>query len=387
MSKLIEMIKGLCSDEIVYDSICNVTELTAGDRITKSDMSDDQEYPAMGAGVVPTGYYKDWNREHCVTISRAGAGAGSIGWQAGKFWATDVCFVAAQKRDGPLIKYVYYAMKSKEKELKTHIYGGSMPKIDKTYLWKMSIPIPTREIQEEIIQILEEYEEKNRCLISEMNAELESRKKQFEYYQDTLLSFDVSKKGDYDEHDQQRISVEWLTLDAISENCDAQRKPVTKRDRKAGRYPYYGASGVVDYVDQYIYDGDYLLISEDGANLIARVTPIAFPVSGKCWVNNHAHVIRFDKMITQKYVELYLNYIDLKPFVTSAAQPKLSQNSLYKIKIPVPSISDQTIIVNQLSRLEKAYQELVSLINEEIDLRNKQYDYYRDELLSFREVS
>lgn len=190
MSNIVEMINELCPHGVAYLPVCELTEMTAGDRITKDEMSDDMQYPAMGAGVVPTGWYSDWNREYCITISRAGAGAGTIGWQEGRFWATDVCFVAAQKENGPMIKYVFYAMKAKEKDLKTHIYGGSMPKIDKNYLWHLLIPVPPVEIQEEIVRILDEYEEKNSQLIAALNDELEARQKQYEYYRDLLLTFD-----------------------------------------------------------------------------------------------------------------------------------------------------------------------------------------------------
>lgn len=97
------------------------------------------------------------------------------------------------------------------------------------------------------------------------------------------------------------------------ENLDSKRKPITSGLREAGSIPYYGASGIVDYVKDYIFDGDFLLISEDGANLLARNTPIAFSISGKSWVNNHAHVIKFDSYAERRYVEYYLNSIDLAP--------------------------------------------------------------------------
>lgn len=87
----------------------------------------------------------------------------------------------------------------------------------------------------------------------------------------------------------------------ISENHDSKRKPITSGNREAGEYPYYGASGIVDYVSGYIFDGDYLLVSEDGNNLVARSTPIAFSISGKNWVNNHAHVLEFDCYATRRY--------------------------------------------------------------------------------------
>ena len=82
----------------------------------------------------------------------------------------------------------------------------------------------------------------------------------------------------------------------ISENHDSKRKPITSGNREAGEHPYYGASGIVDYVSGYIFDGDYLLVSEDGNNLVARSTPIAFSISGKNWVNNHAHVLKYENI-------------------------------------------------------------------------------------------
>ena len=125
-------------------------------------------------------------------------------------------------------------------------------------------------------------------------------------------------------------------LPELGENLDNKRVPITGGDRKAGKYPYYGASGIVDYVADYIFDDDLLLISEDGANLIARVTPIAFPSAGKVWINNHAHVIKFKSMAMQCYVENLLNMIDISPYVTGTAQPKLNQAKLNTIPIPIP---------------------------------------------------
>ncbi len=100
---------------------------------------------------------------------------------------------------------------------------------------------------------------------------------------------------------------ETKTLNQISENLDSKRIPITKNQRKSGDIPYYGASGIVDYVADYIFDEDLLCVSEDGANLLARTYPIAFSISGKTWVNNHAHVLRFPNIVTQKFVEVYIN--------------------------------------------------------------------------------
>ncbi|MBB5330074.1 restriction endonuclease subunit S [Tunturiibacter gelidoferens] len=139
-----------------------------------------------------------------------------------------------------------------------------------------------------------------------------------------------------------------MTLDQIATNLDSRRVPITKGVPNSGEYPYYGASGIVDYVADYIFEGDTLLISEDGANLLARSTPIAFPAYGKYWVNNHAHILNFENMTTQRFVELYLESIPLDDYITGAAQPKLNQKALNSIPIPVPSLHKQHHIVGIL---------------------------------------
>ncbi|MEI7727080.1 MAG: restriction endonuclease subunit S [Bacteroidota bacterium] len=135
------------------------------------------------------------------------------------------------------------------------------------------------------------------------------------------------------------------TLAHIAENLDNKRVPVTKNVRNAGRYPYYGASGIVDYVSDYLFDDDLLLVSEDGANLLARTYPIAFSISGKSWVNNHAHILRFKDNVSQRFVEYYLNSIILDDYVSGMAQPKLNQKMLNLIPIPYPPLPEQHRIV------------------------------------------
>ncbi|MFN9176569.1 MAG: restriction endonuclease subunit S, partial [Synechocystis sp.] len=143
-------------------------------------------------------------------------------------------------------------------------------------------------------------------------------------------------------------AVEWKPLGELAENLDFMRKPVTSGLRDSGKIPYYGASGIVDYVKDYIFDGDFLLVSEDGANLVARNTPIAFSISGKSWVNNHAHILKFNTYAERRYIEYYLNSIDLTPYISGSAQPKLNQKNLNSIKIPNPSLTIQAEIVRIL---------------------------------------
>jgi len=170
-------------------------------------------------------------------------------------------------------------------------------------------------------------------------------------------------------------------------NLDSKRKPVTKDVRTAGNIPYYGASGIVDYVSDYIFDGEYLLISEDGANLIARSTPIAFSISGKTWVNNHAHVLKFENYATRRLVEIYLNSIDLRAYVSGGAQPKLNKANLNKIPIPIPSMEEQEQIVSILDRFDTLVNDISIGLPAELSARRSQYEYYRGKLLTFNEYA
>ena len=148
---------------------------------------------------------------------------------------------------------------------------------------------------------------------------------------------------------------EWAfrKLRHVAVNLDNLRVPITSSERAIGDTPYYGASGVVDYVSGFIFNEDLLCVSEDGANLVARTYPIAFPISGKTWVNNHAHVLRFESTYTQKFVEVYLNSIKLDDFITGMAQPKLNKAMLDSIPIPYPDILEQKKIADCLSSLEE----------------------------------
>lgn len=147
----------------------------------------------------------------------------------------------------------------------------------------------------------------------------------------------------------------------VCENLDSKRIPITKSKRKAGDVPYYGASGVVDYVADYIFDEDLLLVSEDGANLLARTYPIAFSVSGKSWVNNHAHVLKFEEVASQRFIEFYLNSISLEPYVSGMAQPKLNQKALNNITVPFPPVEIQKEVVEKLDDLNKSKDRLAKI--------------------------
>jgi type I restriction enzyme M protein len=221
-----------------------------------------------------------------------------------------------------LPEYVALALTRLVPTMKAWATGGTFAEISKSKFCELEIPLPPLKIQREIVAEIEGYQK----VINGARAVLDN----------------------YRPHIP--INPEWpmVKLGGIAENLDSRRVPITKGDRTSGSIPYYGASGIVDHVADFIFDEDILLISEDGANLIARSTPIAFSVTGKCWVNNHAHVLKFEHPATQSIVEIYLNSISIEEFVTGAAQPKLNRQALNSIPIPLPPLAEQQAIVAEI---------------------------------------
>ncbi len=150
------------------------------------------------------------------------------------------------------------------------------------------------------------------------------------------------------------MSSEWPTakLGDLTINLDTRRKPVKEADRKPGPYPYYGASGIVDHVDGYIFEGEHLLIAEDGENLRTRQTPIAFRATGKFWVNNHAHIVVGNERASTRYLEYAVLASDITSYLTGAVMPKLTQGNMNRIEVPCPSRDVQDQIVGALGSLD-----------------------------------
>ncbi|MCZ2123502.1 MAG: restriction endonuclease subunit S [Anaerolineales bacterium] len=138
------------------------------------------------------------------------------------------------------------------------------------------------------------------------------------------------------------------TLGEICEVLDSKRKPITKRDRTAGEYPYYGATGILDYVHEFIFDEKLVLIGEDGAKWEAGEYT-AFIAEGKYWVNNHAHVIRPNReVVLDEWIVYFLYVSDLHKYVTGLTVPKLNQEKMRSIQIPLPPLPEQERIVSLL---------------------------------------
>ena len=180
-----------------------------------------------------------------------------------------------------------------------------------------------------------------------------------------------SKNTNYEEYPFD-IPESWIFVrfGELMINRDSERVPVStsERSKRAKIYDYYGASGVIDRIDDYLFDKELLLIGEDGANLLARSTPIAFLASGQYWVNNHAHVLDGCSDLDLRYIGYFINAISLAPYVTGTAQPKMNQENMNAIWVPLPPLAEQKRIVAKIEELlpyidryEKAWSRLEEL--------------------------
>ena len=161
----------------------------------------------------------------------------------------------------------------------------------------------------------------------------------------------------------------WVRFGNLSFNRDSERIPlsVSERSNLNKIYDYYGASGVIDKVDKYLFDKPLLLIGEDGANLINRSTPIAFIATGRYWVNNHAHVIDFISYDLLKYVSNFINAISLVDYITGTAQPKMNQEKMNSILIAIPPIQEQVRIndkITSISSIVEKYEKQRTLLDQ-----------------------
>lgn len=170
--------------------------------------------------------------------------------------------------------------------------------------------------------------------------------------------------------------VEWKKLGEVCEVLDFLRKPVAKDKRNKGIYPYYGANGVQDYVEDYLFDGTYLLMGEDGSVINKDKSPILHWVSGKIWVNNHAHILKETDKAQLRYIYYSLQCCDVSDIVRGTP-PKINQANMRNILIPIPSKSEQERIVSILDTFTSS----IANLKEQIKERRKQYEHYRDQLL------
>lgn len=253
--------------------------------------------------------------------------------------------------------------------------GINLPRVSEKTILNTTFPLPPLSEQQRIVERIEE-----------LFAKLDEAK---ERLQEVANSFAVRKAAILHKAFTGELTKQWRRengvrdesweekkLSEITENQDSKRIPLSKsqRDNMNRIYDYYGASGIIDKVDDYIFEGKKLLIGEDGANLVTRSKDIAFIADGKYWVNNHAHILDVKDTVLLMYLCNYINNMDLIPYVTGSAQPKLTQAKMNNIKIFLPTLPEQHEIVRLIDDLlarERAAQQAAEQALASIDLMKK----------------
>ena len=269
------------------------------------------------------------------------------------------------------IKFIYYFLKQNEPYFQKIGSKMQMPQIATPDTDKFKIPIPPLSVQSQIVQILDTFTELNDQLRDELTAELSMRQKQYQYYRDFLLS----------EHELAKVGFEWKTLGEVGDILDNLRKPIKASLRLAGSNPYYGANNIQDYVDGFTHDGEYVLIAEDGSSSLENYS-IQW-ATGKFWANNHVHVVSAKECLNNRFLFHFLKSMNFIPYLTGGTRAKLTKAKMIEIPIPIPPLSVQSQIVQILDTFDSLTNSISDGLPKEIKLRQKQYEYYREQLLNF----
>ena len=234
------------------------------------------------------------------------------------------------------VKYLNYA------DLSRFITGVTVPKLNQQRMCEIPVPLPPLSIQREIVARLEK--------------ELGEADKLAAKFKRVAELADDAFKAELDETFK-KLEGEKVRLGDVCDVLDSKRKPITKKDRIPGSVPYYGATGIVDYVKDYIFDERLVLLGEDGAKWGAGENS-AFIIEGKSWVNNHAHVLRVCDDLSADYLVAYLNSTDLTPSITGVTVSKLNQQRMCDIALHLPSLSAQRAIVAKLDAAKERCEKL-----------------------------
>lgn len=274
-----------------------------------------------------------------------------------------------------LCLYYYLCTENFVQDLLSMASATTIAIVNKSKMESCAFPLPPLSEQQRIVERIEE-----------LLAKLDEAK---ERLQEVADSFAVRKAAILHNAFTGELTKQWRRengvrdesweekkLSEITENQDSKRIPLSKsqRDNMNRIYDYYGASGIIDKVDDYIFEGKKLLIGEDGANLVTRSKDIAFIADGKYWVNNHAHILDVKDTVLLMYLCNYVNNMDLIPYVTGSAQPKLTQAKMNNIKIFLPTLPEQHEIVRLIDDLlarESAAQQAAEQALASIDLMKK----------------
>lgn len=380
----VDMKKLLEGVDVEWKALGEVVVLKRGTRLIKSQLEESGSYAVYQNCMTPLGYYHECNVKLATTFIISAGAAGEIGYSEVDFWAADdvYYFVTPHDLDS---KFLYYFLLTQQSRILSQVRRASIPRLSRTVVERLQIPIPPLSIQKEIVRILDTFTELN----TELNTELTNRKKQYNHYRDQLLSFD---DGD----------VEWKTLGEVGELVRGNGLPKTDFTEFGipaihyGQiYTYYGLSTattksfVAPVTAEKLRKVNYgdVVITNTSENLEDVGKALVYLGEEQAVFGGHATVFKPFDIIIGKYLAYYTQ---TKTFTTVKRQYSkgtkvidVSATDLAKIKIPIPPLAEQARIVAILDKFDTLTHSISEGLPREIALRQKQYEYYRNLLLNF----
>ena len=361
MTKLETLIQTLCPNGVKFVKLDSIATISIGEFVHKNKQTPDGQYPVYNGGTSNTGFYTEYNQTaNKIIVSARGANAGFVNKITVPYWAGNSCYTIDVTDEQTNWVYIYYYLKQIEKQILGHQQLGSIPAVSKKQMQELQIPLPPLAVQSEIVRILDKFT----LYKAELAAELAARLQQYEYYRDQLLTFDDTVKR-----------VKLGEVAEISRGVRVVRKDLLT----SGEIPVYQNSlKPLGYFGQYNTPACTTFVISAGAAGEIGFSNVDYWAADDC-----LRII--GNKIDNKYVYYWLlnNQNKILSQVRKASIPRLSKDVIINFPIPLPPLSEQERIVSILDRFDKLCHDIREGLPAEIDLRQKQYEHYRDKLLTF----
>lgn len=394
MESIEHMVKRLCPDGIKQVRLGEVCKVLRGKRLTKKELFDDAQYKVFHGGLSPIGYYTEANRPaQTVMVINVGASAGTVGFCDEEFWSSDGCFCLSHHDEVAHPKYLYYYLAGHQLSIQSKVRKAGIPTLDASAVKEIEIPLPPMEIQNRIVEILD----KMTTLTAELEAELEARKQQYEYYRNKLLTFNKLSGGGIRQVTWKKIS----EIGTVMRGVSFQKKHFTAEGTPCIHYGQIYTQYAHHAYKTFSYVGDEISRSPRRAKtgaLVMATTSENIEDVGKCivWLGEEDVIVSNDACFIQhtlnpKYLgylmqtELFSKY--KKKVATGTKVIRINADAVADFVIPVPTMDEQERIVSILDRFEALTTDLQIGLPAEIEARRQQYEYYRNKLLTFNQTA
>ena len=385
MSKLDKLLRELCPDGVEHKKLVDAVSIERGKRVVRSQLSIRGKYPVYQNSLTPLGYHTDCNYNANTTFIIVAGAAGEIGFSDKAFWAADDCFTVVCP-ENVLNRYIYHLLLNNQNQLASKVRKASIPRLSRSAIENLVIPIPPLDVQCEIVRILDNF--------TNLTAELTARKTQYAYYRDKLLKAETNaykyKLGEIATVTK-LAGFEFTNYVTYSENGNIIA--LRGLNVKNGRLDLHD----VKYVDKSdfsklerskLHIGDMLFTYVGTVGQVAIVDE-----EDKYYLAPNVALIRCNKeVLLPQYMKYYFQTTrfwdkQIRRLLQSSSMQNIPMEKIRKFEIAVPPLDVQNRIVNVLDNFEKICSDLNIGLPAEIEARQKQYEYYRDKLLTFKEVA